>query len=165
MAAGGDTDAAFESAEVTVKDTIIQQRLIPNAMEPRSALASYLPSMGEITLWNTTQNPHIARFVISLVTGLGEQKIRVIAPEVGGGFGAKIAVYPWEILTIFCSMKLGRPVKWTETRTENYLATTHGRDHVEYVERAATRDGKITGVRPEGRRVGKEGRSRRSTAR
>ncbi len=147
VAAGGDTDAAFESAEVTVKDTIIQQRLIPNAMEPRSALASYLPSMGEITLWNTTQNPHIARFVISLVTGLGEQKIRVIAPEVGGGFGAKIAVYPWEILTIFCSMKLGRPVKWTETRTENYLATTHGRDHVEYVELAATRDGKITGVR------------------
>ncbi len=147
VAAGGDTDAAFESAEVTVKDTIIQQRLIPNAMEPRSAIASYLQSMGELTLWSTTQNPHIARFVTSMVTGLGEHKIRVIAPEVGGGFGAKIAVYPWDMLTVFCSMKLGRPVKWTETRTENYLASTHGRDHVQYVELAATRDGKITGVR------------------
>ena len=74
MAAGGDTDAAFESAEVIVKDTIIQQRLIPNAMEPRSAVASYLPAMGELTLWNTTQNPHIARFVICLVTGLGNTR-------------------------------------------------------------------------------------------
>ena len=147
VAAGGDTDAAFESAEVVIKETIIQQRLIPNAMEPRSALASYLPSMGELTLWNTTQNPHIARFVTSLVTGLGEHKIRVIAPEVGGGFGSKIAVYPWEMLTVFCSMKLGRPVKWTETRSENYLASTHGRDHVQHVELAATREGAITGVR------------------
>ena len=147
VAAGGDTDAAFESAEVVIKETIIQQRLIPNAMEPRSALASYLPAMGELTLWNTTQNPHIARFVTSLVTGLGEHKIRVIAPEVGGGFGSKIAVYPWDMLTVFCSMKLGRPVKWTETRSENYLASTHGRDHVQHVELAATREGAITGVR------------------
>ena len=147
VAAGGDTDAAFESAEVVVKDTIIQQKLIPNAMEPRSAVASYLPSMGELTLWNTTQNPHIARFVTCLVTGIGEHKIRVIAPEVGGGFGSKIAVYPWEMIVAFCSMQLGRPVKWTETRTENFIATTHGRDHVEYVEMAATPEGKITGVR------------------
>ena len=147
VAAGGDTDAAFESAEVTVKDTIIQQRLIPNAMEPRSAVASYLSSMGELTLWNTTQNPHIARFVTSMVTGLGEHKIRVIAPEVGGGFGSKIPVYPWEMLAVFCSMKLGRPVKWTETRTENYVASIHGRDHVEHVEMAANRDGTITGLR------------------
>ena len=147
VAAGGDTDAAFESAEVVVKDTIIQQKLIPNAMEPRSAVASYLPSMGELTMWNTTQNPHIARFVTCLVTGLPEHKIRVIAPEVGGGFGSKIAVYPWEMIVVFCSMQLGRPVKWTETRSENFLSTTHGRDHVEYVEMAATREGKIAGVR------------------
>ena len=147
VAAGGDTDAAFESPEVVVKDKIIQQRLIPNAMEPRSALASFLPAMGELTLWNTSQNPHIARFVTSLVTGLGEHKIRVIAPEVGGGFGSKIAVYPWEMITVFCSMKLGRPVKWTETRSENYVATTHGRDHVQHVELAATKEGVITGIR------------------
>ena len=147
VAAGGDTDAAFESAEVTVKDTIIQQRLIPNAMEPRSAVASYMSSMGELTLWNTTQNPHIARFVTSMVTGLGEHKIRVIAPEGGGGFGSKIPVYPWEMLAVFCSMQLGRPVKWTETRTENYVASIHGRDHVQHVEMAANRDGTITGLR------------------
>ena len=133
VAAGGDTDAAFADAEVVVKDTIIQQRLIPNAMEPRSAIASYMSSMGELTIWNTTQNPHIARFITCLVTGIPEHKIRVIAPEVGGGFGSKIAVYPWEMIASFCAMQLGRPVKWTETRSENFIATTHGRDHVEYV--------------------------------
>ena len=147
VAAGGDTDAAFADAEVVVKDTILQQRLIPNAMEPRSAIASYMSSMGELTIWNTTQNPHIARFITCLVTGIPEHKIRVIAPEVGGGFGSKIAVYPWEMIASFCAMQLGRPVKWTETRSENFIATTHGRDHVEYVEMSATREGKITGVR------------------
>ena len=145
--AGGDTDAAFQSPEVVVKDTILQQRLIPNAMEPRSAVASYASAMGELTLWNTTQNPHIVRFLCSLVTGLPEHKIRVIAPEVGGGFGSKIAMYPWEMIAVFCSMQLGRPVKWTETRSENYQATTHGRDHIQHVEMAANRDGKITGLR------------------
>ena len=147
VVAGGDADSAFASPEVVVRDTIIQQRLIPNAVEPRSAVASWQPAMGELTLWSTTQNPHIARFVGSLVTGVPEHKIRVIAPEVGGGFGSKIAVYPSELITAFCAMKLGRPVKWTETRTENYQATTHGRDHVQYVELAATREGKITGLR------------------
>jgi aerobic carbon-monoxide dehydrogenase large subunit len=147
VAAGGDADRAFQEAEIVVRDTIIQQNLIPNAIEPRSAVASYLSANGELTLWNTTQNPHIARFICSLVTGIPEHKIRVIAPEVGGGFGSKIAVYPWEMIAVFCSMKLGRPVKWTETRSENYVATTHGRDHVEHVELAATRDGKITGIR------------------
>ena len=147
VASGGDVDSVFASAEVVVRDTIIQQNLIPNALETRSAIASYLPAMGELTLWNTTQNPHIARFICSLVTGVPEHKIRVIAPEVGGGFGSKIAVYPWEMIVAFCSMKLGVPVKWTETRSENYVATTHGRDHVEHVEMAATRDGKILGVR------------------
>ena len=147
VASGGDVDAAFASPEVVVRDTIIQQRLIPNAVEPRSAVASWVSSMGELTLWSSSQNPHICRFVTSLVTGLGEHKIRVIAPEVGGGFGSKIAVYPWEMITAFCSMRLGRPVKWTETRSENYQATTHGRDHIQHVELAATKEGKITGVR------------------
>jgi len=144
---GGDVDAAFTSAEVVVRERIIQQRLIPTAMEPRSAVAQWVPATRELTLWNTTQNPHIVRFACSVVTGVPEDKLRVIAPEVGGGFGSKIAQYPGEFIAAFCSMRLGRPVKWTETRRENYLATTHGRDHVQDVEMAATRDGKIKGLR------------------
>ena len=144
---GGDTEAAFSAADVIVKDTIIQQRLIPNAMEPRSAVATWTKATGEMTLWSTSQNPHICRFLASLVTGLGEHKIRVIATEVGGGFGSKIPVYADEMITSFCSMQLGRPVKWTATRSEGFQSTIHGRDHVEYVEMAATQEGKITGVR------------------
>ena len=145
--AGGDIDAAFASAEVVVRDRIVQQRLIPTAMEPRSALAHFVPATGELTLWNTTQNPHIVRFATSVVTGIPEDRLRVIAPEVGGGFGSKIAQYPGDLITVMCSMKLGRPVKWTESRSENYQATTHGRDHVQAVEVAATRDGRVTGLR------------------
>ncbi|MCS5666519.1 MAG: molybdopterin-dependent oxidoreductase [Dehalococcoidia bacterium] len=147
VAEGGDADAAFAAADVIVKDTILQQRLIPNAMEPRSAVANWTASMGELTLWSTSQNPHICRFLASLVTGVAEHKIRVIATEVGGGFGSKVPVYADEMITSFCSMQLGRPVKWTATRSEGYQSTIHGRDHIEYVEMAATRDGKITGVR------------------
>ena len=145
--AGGDVDAAFAGADVVVKDRIIQQRLIPNAMEPRAALASFVGATGELTVWNTTQNPHIVRFLTSLVLGISEDKIRVIAPEVGGGFGSKIAAYPADFLTMFCSRKLGRPVKWTETRSENYQSTTHGRDHVQHVELAAKNDGTLLGLR------------------
>ena len=145
--AGGDTDEAFAQADVTVSDTITLQRLIANPMEPRSAIAQWSAPMGELTLWSTTQNPHIARFLTSVVTGVPEHKIRVIAPEVGGGFGSKIPYYPDEAITAFCSMRLGVPVKWTETRSENYLITTQGRDHIEEVEMAATRDGRITGLR------------------
>jgi carbon-monoxide dehydrogenase large subunit len=146
--AGGDVDAAFKAADVVVvKERIVQQRLIPTAIEPRSAIAQWVPATGELTLWNTTQNPHIVRFACSVVTGVPEDKLRVIAPEVGGGFGSKIAQYPGDFITVFCAMKLGRPVKWTETRRENYVATTHGRDHVQEVELAATRDGRITGLR------------------
>ena len=147
VASGGDPDAAFAEADVVVSDTIIQQRLVPNAMEPRSAVANWLKSMGELTLWSTSQNPHIVRFLASLITGVAEHKIRVIATEVGGGFGSKIPVYADEMIAAFCAMRLNRPVKWTETRIENFQATIHGRDHVEKVEMAATRDGKITGVR------------------
>ncbi len=145
--AGGDTGAAFEQADVTVSDTITLQRLIANAMEPRSAIAQWSAPMGELTLWSTSQNPHIARFLTSVVTGVPEHKIRVIAPEVGGGFGSKIPYYPDEAITSFCAMRLGVPVKWTETRSENYQVTTQGRDHIEEVEMAATSDGKITGLR------------------
>jgi len=147
VAEGGDTDAAFAAADVMVKDTILQQRLIPNAMEPRSAVANWTGAMGELTLWSTSQNPHIVRFLASLVTGIGEHKIRVIATEVGGGFGSKVPMYADEMITSFCSMQLGRPVKWTATRSEGFQATIHGRDHVEHVEMAATREGKITAIR------------------
>ena len=147
VATGGDPDAAFANADVIVSDTILQQRLIPNAMEPRSALVSWLRSMGELTIWSTSQNPHICRFLGSLVTGIPEHKIRVISTEVGGGFGSKIPMYADEMITAFCAMKLNRPVKWTETRSENFQATIHGRDHIEQVEMAATSDGKITGIR------------------
>ena len=147
VASGGDVDAAFNDAQVVVKERIVHPRLIPNAIEPRSALAQWVGPTGELTLWSTTQNPHIARFLCSVVTSVPEHKIRVIAPEVGGGFGSKIAFYADEAMVAFCAMQLGRPVKWTETRSENYKATTHGRDHVQQVELAATRDGKITGLR------------------
>ena len=150
VAGGGDVDAAFAEAEangVVIKERILQQRLIPNAMEPRGAVAQYNRATGELTLWNTTQSPHIVRFLCSVVTGIPEDKLRVIAPEVGGGFGSKIAVYPADFLTVFCSKQLGLPVRWVETRSENYQATTHGRDHVQDVELAATKDGRITGLR------------------
>jgi aerobic carbon-monoxide dehydrogenase large subunit len=145
--AGGDIDAAFSSAPVVVRDRIIQQRLIPTAMEPRGAVAQFTPATGELTMWNTTQNPHIARFILSVVTGVPEDRLRVIAPEVGGGFGSKIAQIQGDFITAFCAMKLGRPVKWIETRSENYQSTTHGRDHVQEVELAATSDGRILGLR------------------
>ena len=144
---GGDVDAAFAKADVVVSERIIQQRLIPNAMEPRAALAKWSGASGELTLWNTTQNPHILRFLCSVVTGVPEDKLRVIAPEVGGGFGSKIAAYPADFVTAFCAMKLNRPVKWNETRSENYQATTHGRHHTQDAELAATKDGKILGLR------------------
>jgi aerobic carbon-monoxide dehydrogenase large subunit len=145
--AGGDIDAAFASAEIVVRDRIIQQRLIPTAIETRGAVAQFSPATGELTLWNTTQNPHIARFIISIVTGVPEDRLRVVAPEVGGGFGSKIAQIQGDFITAFCSMKLGRPVKWIESRSENYQSTTHGRDHVQDVELAATRDGRLLGIR------------------
>ena len=144
---GGDVTAAFQSADVVVRDRIVQQRLIPTAMETRGAVAQFTPATGELTLWNTTQNPHIVRFIMSAVTGVPEDKLRVVAPEVGGGFGSKIAQIQGDFIAAFCSMKLGRPVKWIETRSENYQSTTHGRDHVQDVELAATKDGRILGIR------------------
>ena len=116
-------------------------------MEPRAALAQWNSATEEMTVWVTSQNPHIHRFVLGVITGLPEHRLRVIAPEVGGGFGSKIPTYPDEALTAWAAMKLNRPVKWTETRSENYQATIHGRDHVEYVEIAAKNDGTVTGIR------------------
>jgi len=144
---GGDVEGAFRSADVVVKDRIVNQRLIPNAIEPRAALAQWTLATGEFTLWVTSQNPHIARFLLSLDTGTPEHKIRVIAPEVGGGFGSKLPHYPEDSMVVFAAKTLGRPVKWTETRSENYRATIHGRDHIQEVEMAAKKDGTIVGLR------------------
>jgi carbon-monoxide dehydrogenase large subunit len=147
VVSGGDADKAFAEAPVKVKQRIVQQRMAPTAIEPRAAVASYNRGSGQLTLWCTTQNPHIHRFLCSLILKLPEHRIRVIAPEVGGGFGSKIPCYPDEVLTSLASMDLGRPVKWTEDRSENYKVTIHGRDHVQYVEMCGTKDGAITGLR------------------
>ncbi|MCL6648348.1 MAG: molybdopterin-dependent oxidoreductase [Chloroflexi bacterium] len=144
---GGDVDKAFAEAEVVVRERIVQQRLIPNAMETRGCVASWNPGTEELTIWMTSQNPHIHRVLMSGDLGVPEHKLRIIAPEVGGGFGSKIPHYPEESVVAFCSMQLGRPVKWQEDRRENYLATTHGRDHVQEVAICGKRDGTITGIR------------------
>jgi carbon-monoxide dehydrogenase large subunit len=144
---GGDADRAFDQAEVRVELRIVQQRLLPSAIEPRAAVASYNKGSGQLTLWCTSQNPHIHRLLCSIMLKVPEHKVRVISPEVGGGFGSKIPAYADEALVSFAAMNLGRPVKWTEDRSENYKATTHGRDHVQYVELCGTRDGRITGLR------------------
>jgi carbon-monoxide dehydrogenase large subunit len=145
--ANGNADAALQSAEVTLKHRFVQQRLVPNAMEPRSAVAQWIPGADELTLYNTTQNPHIVRFQIAVTLGIPENKVRVIARDVGGGFGSKIPFYPGDVLAIFASRETGRPVKWTEDRRENYVATIHGRDEIIDVEMGARRDGTITGLR------------------
>ncbi|MGH7526689.1 MAG: xanthine dehydrogenase family protein molybdopterin-binding subunit, partial [Gemmatimonadales bacterium] len=147
VVAGGDAEKAFNEAEVKVKERLVQQRLLPTAIEPRAAVASFNKGTGHLTLWVTSQNPHIHRFLCSVMLKMPEHHIRVVSPEVGGGFGSKIPAYPDEALVSFAAMELGRPVKWTEDRSENYKATIHGRDHVQYVELCGTRDGKITGLR------------------
>ena len=143
----GDADAALAGAEVRLKQRFVQQRLVPNAMEPRSAIADWNAGAGELTFYNTTQNPHIVRFQISVTQNIPENNIRVIARDVGGGFGSKIPYYPGDALTIFASRMLKRPVRWTEDRRENYQATIHGRDQIIDVELAAKRDGTMTGLK------------------
>lgn len=144
---GGDADAAFKSADVVIKQRFHNQRLIPNAMEARAVTAQFNPGTGELTIWLTSQNPHIHRFVLSIILKMSETKIRVIAPEVGGGFGSKIPVYPEDALVPHLSRLLGRPVKWAEDRRENYVATIHGRDHITDLEVAAKKDGTILAFR------------------
>ncbi len=142
---GGDIDKAFKDAEVEVSLRIVNQRLIPNAMEPRAVVAKF--EAGELTLWSTTQIPHFVQLIAALNLGLSQNKVRVVAPEVGGGFGSKLQVYAEELIVGYLAKMLGRPVKWTEERREGYLATIHGRDLVQEVELAAKRDGTVLGLR------------------
>jgi len=143
----GDVERLFAEAAVTVKERYRQQRLIPNAIEPRAVYVQPVPAAGEYTMWSTTQVPHIARVTLSGVVGIPEAKLRVIAPDVGGGFGSKLNVYAEEALALAIARRLGRPVKWTEARSEGYLSTIHGRDQIQEIELAATTEGRITAVR------------------
>jgi carbon-monoxide dehydrogenase large subunit len=145
--AGGDIGTAFAQADRVIKQRLVNQRLIANAIETRAAVAEFRPSTGEMTLWVTSQNPHIHRVILSGVLSIPEHRLRVISPEVGGGFGSKIFVYPDEAVVAFCSKELGRPVKWVEDRRENYLVTAHGRDHITDIELAVKRDGTLLGLR------------------
>ncbi len=143
------TDRAIESAEVVVRQRIVNQRLIPNAMEVRGDIGRYDPGTDEYTIWMSSQTPHIQRLLLAaFVMGIPEHKIRCISPDVGGAFGSKIFTYADMPLVLFASKALGgRPVKFVETRTENYQATIHGRDHITYLEVATTRAGEVTGLR------------------
>jgi carbon-monoxide dehydrogenase large subunit len=143
----GDIDDAFSKADVVVKERYVHPRLIPNAIEPRAAVVQLDPANGGFTLYSATQIPHILKHALSLATGIPEQRLRVVAPDVGGGFGSKLNVYPEEALALILARKLGRPVKWVEDRSENYLAVIHGRGQVQDIEMAATSEGKILGMR------------------
>jgi len=142
------TEAAFKSANHVTKLDIINNRLVPNAIEPRAAIGDYDAGNDSLTLWNTSQNPHVARLVIAAFVGMApEHKLRVIAPDVGGGFGSKIFIYPEEVVCLWASRRVRRPVKWVSDRSEAFLTDAHGRDHVTHAEMAFDAEGKITALR------------------
>ena len=143
----GDIEAALKSADKIVKQKILHRRLAPIAMEPRGVLARYYPGEQELTLWTSTQIPHLARTQVAIMLNMPENKLRLIAPEVGGGFGSKLNVYAEEAMIGWASMQLGRPVKWIEGRRENIQATIHGRGQTGYIEIGCKKDGTITGFR------------------
>ena len=143
----GDVEAALKGADRIVTQKMIHQRLAPIAMEPRGVLARYFPGEEELTVWSSTQIPHLLRTQLALMIGIPENKLRVITPEVGGGFGSKLNVYAEEALLGWISMQLGKPVKWIESRRENVQATIHGRAQVGTVEVGVKNDGTITGLR------------------
>ena len=140
-------EQAFADADVVVSQRMVNQRLAPNAMEPRGVVAHYERGKDTMTIWSSTQNPHILRTFIAMLNGMGEDQVRAIAPEVGGGFGAKINIYGEEYVVAALSKRLGLPLKWIEDRSEAFLATIHGRDILGYVDIAATRDGKVLGLK------------------
>ena len=145
-AEGGDVDRAFTEADVVVELEVRVQRVIPNAIEPRAVVASYDRDSESFTVWSTTQAPHQLRDELAKVIGVSPEQIRAIAPEVGGGFGAKANVYPEEALVPLLARRVGRPVRWVASRSEDYVATVHGRDQTDKIRLAATRDGRVLGV-------------------
>jgi carbon-monoxide dehydrogenase large subunit len=143
----GAVDAAFESAAFTVSERYVQQRLLPMAMEPRAIAAVPQPFGGDITLYSATQIPHILKIMTAITLGIPEHQVRVVAPAVGGGFGSKLNVYAEELLCMALARKHGVPVRWNESRSENSLATIHGRGQIQHIELAADAGGKLTAIR------------------
>jgi carbon-monoxide dehydrogenase large subunit len=135
---------------IIVKTRLVNQRLAPVSMETRGVVAEYRKASKNLTVWSSSQIPHLLRNILAALVGLPQHQVRVIVPEVGGGFGCKLNVYPEEMVAAFASMKTGHAVKWIEDRSENLAATIHGRDQVDYVEVAATKEGKITGLKVHG---------------
>jgi carbon-monoxide dehydrogenase large subunit len=144
---GGKVAKAFEQADVVVKQRITSQRLVPMAMETRGVVAEWRGADRALTIYTATQVPHLVRTLVAAMLGLEENRLRVVAPEVGGGFGSKLNVYAEEALMGFVAMKINKPVKWIETRRENFTCTIHGRGHVDYYEVAAKKDGTILGIK------------------
>ena len=146
-----EIDKVFEQTKadggIIVKTRLYNQRLAPASMETRGVVAEYRKAGKTLTVWSSSQIPHILRNVLSALVGLPQHQVRVIVPEVGGGFGSKLNIYPEEMIAAFASMKTGRAVKWIEDRSENLATTVHGRDQVDYIEAAATRDGKVIGLK------------------
>jgi len=147
MPTGADVDETFAKADVVVKRRFVQQRLLPTPLEPRATACLASPASGDFTLYSSTQVPHILRLMLAATTGIPEQKIRVIAPDVGGGFGSKLQVYGEEVVSVLVARRLGKPVKWTETRSESFLAMHHGRGQIQDIEIAATREGRLLGLK------------------
>jgi aerobic carbon-monoxide dehydrogenase large subunit len=140
-------DKAFAQADVVISQRMVNHRLVPNAIEPRGVVAHFEPGKGTMTIWSSTQNPHVLRSIIAAMNGLGQDQVRAIAPEVGGGFGAKINVYGEDFVAAAISKQLGIPIKWNEDRSEAFVATSHGRDIIGYVDLAAKRDGTVLGIK------------------
>ena len=142
------TDEAFDTAHHITKLDLVNQRLVPNAIEPRAAIGDYNAARDELTLYTTSQNPHLTRLLLcAFVWGIPEHKVRVISPDVGGGFGSKIPQYPEEVICGWATRKVGRPVKWTSTRSEAFLTDAHGRDQINAAEMAFDENGKMLGLR------------------
>ena len=146
-----EIDKVFEQTKanggIVAKERLVNQRLAPASMETRGVVAEFRKSDKTLTVWSSSQIPHLLRNILSALVGLPQHQVRVIVPEVGGGFGAKLNIYPEEMLAAFASMQTGRPVKWIEDRSENLSSTIHGRDQIDYIEIAATKEGKVTGLK------------------